>query len=238
MDSHLLLAILLFCSAGAASSPEAALKSVRVGDAVTLPVTLPKGQKLTNLLLRDSLRKQAIAIWMESKVITILDIDYANRVAFQEDQMAFRIANLSLGDGTTYEISTSFSTPTPELLSSFRVAVFNITKRVSSLGNDSCYIYLDCEAGMGHGQRVTYTWKDTEAGTTLSQASWLTQLVHRNQRKAYTCMAQTSTAQMSFSLVLQHSCIPNTASPGPWALGSLLVRGLLVPTLAAALLLL
>ncbi|XP_026547076.1 uncharacterized protein LOC113428760 [Notechis scutatus] len=238
MDSHVLLAILLFCSAGAASSPEVTLKSVHVGDAVTLPVTLPKGQRLTNLLLRDSLRKQAIAIWMESKMITILDIDYANRVAFQEDQMAFRIANLSLGDGTTYEISTSFSTSTPKLLSSFLVAVFNITERVSSLGNDSCHIYLDCQAGMGRGQRVTYTWKDTEAGTTLSQVAWLTQLVHRNQRKAYTCMAQTSTAQSSFSLVLQHSCIPNTASPGPWALGSLLVRGLLVPTVAAALLLL
>ncbi|KAG8147061.1 hypothetical protein E2320_014102 [Naja naja] len=238
MDSHVLLAILLFCSAGAASSPEATSKSVRVGDAVTLPVTVPKGQRLTNLLLRDSVKKQAIAIWMESKDITILDIGYANRVTFQEDEMAFRIANLSLGDGTSYEISTSFSSPTPKLLSSFLVAVFNITKRVSSLRNDSCYIYLDCEAGMGHGQRVTYAWKDTEAGTTLSKAAWLTQLVHSNQRKAYTCTAQTPTAQSAFSLVLQHSCLPNTASPGPWALGSLLVRGLLVPTVAAALLLL
>ncbi|XP_058016677.1 T-lymphocyte surface antigen Ly-9-like isoform X2 [Ahaetulla prasina] len=228
MDSCVLLAFLLFCWAEAASAPDPPLKSVRVGGAVTLPVTIPKGQSVNNLLLRDSSREIAIAIWMDSKDISVLNINYANRVAFQKDEMAFRIANLSLDDGGTYEISTSFTSPSPKVLSSFLVAIFNITERISSLENDSCYIYLQCEAGMGSSHRVTYAWKDTEAGTTLSKEAWLTQLVPTNQKRAYTCTAQSPTAQSTFSFVLQHSCIPNTASPGPWSLGSLLVRGLLV----------
>ncbi|XP_034280827.1 SLAM family member 5-like [Pantherophis guttatus] len=235
MDSCVLLAFLLFCWAEAASAPDPPLKSIRLGDAVTLPMTVPKGQSLNNLLLRDSSREEAIAIWMDSKDVSVVNIKYANRVTFQKDEIAFRIANLSLDDGGTYEISTSFTSSSPKVLGSFLVAVFNITERISSLGNDSCYIYLDCEVGMGSGHRVTYAWKDSETGTTLSQVAWLIQLVHTNHKRAYTCAAQTPTAQSTFSFVLQHPCIPNMASPGPWALGSLLVRGLLV---TAALLLL
>ncbi|XP_039174480.1 SLAM family member 6 [Crotalus tigris] len=234
----LLLGFLLLSSAGAASSPEPTLKSVRVGNAVTLPVAIPKGQSVTNLLLRAAWREEGVAIWMDSKEISVISTHYAGRVAFLEDEMAFRIANLSLGDGDTYEISTSFAAPSPQLLSSSLVAVFNVTERIS-LENNSCHIDLDCEAGMGPGHKVTYTWKDTKAGTTLSQEARLSQRVQINQEKAYTCTAQTTTAQSTFSIVLQHPCTPNTASPGPWALGlaSLLLRGLLVPAMTAALLL-
>lgn len=67
---------------------------------------------------------------------------------------------------------------------------------------------------MGPGHKVTYAWKDTKAGTTLSREAQLSQLVQTNQEKAYTCTAQTTTAQSSFSVVLQHPCTPSTASPG------------------------
>lgn len=112
------------CVPGAASSPEPTLKSVGVGDAVTLPVAVPKGQKVTNLLLRAIWREEGVAIWMDSKEISVISIHYAGRVAFLEDEMAFRIANLSLGDGDTYEISTRFTASSPQLFSSFLVAVF------------------------------------------------------------------------------------------------------------------
>ncbi|KAM3824790.1 SLAM family member 9 [Vipera latastei] len=238
MNSSILLAFLLLSSGGAASSPEPTLRSVGVGNAVMLPVAIPKGQRLTNLLLRASSREEAVAIWMDSKEISVVSVRYAGRVAFLEDEMVFRITNLSLGDGGTYEISTGFTATSPKLLSRFLVAIFNITQRIS-LENDSCHIDLDCEAGMGPGHKVSYTWKDTKAGTTLSREARLSQLVHPNQEKAYTCTAQAPPAQSTFSVVLRHPCAPSTASPGPWALGlaSLLLRGLLVPTMTAALLL-
>ncbi|XP_032089789.1 SLAM family member 5-like [Thamnophis elegans] len=227
MDSHcvLLAVLLLFCSAGASDSP---WKAVRVGDAVTFPVVPPKGQRLTNILLRDSSRQQAVAIWMDSKEITVVDIKYAGRVTFQMDEMAFRIANLSLDDGGKYETSTGFTSSSPVLLGSFLVAVFNVTQRISPLKNDSCLIYLDCEAGMGPGHRVTYAWKDTKAGTTLSREARLTQLVHTDQQRDYACVAQSSAGQSTLSFVLQHPCVPSAASPGPWALGSLLVMAALL----------
>ncbi|XP_070622108.1 SLAM family member 9 [Erythrolamprus reginae] len=228
MDSAVLLAFLLLGWAGAATAAEPSSMSIRVGGDVTLPVSVPKGQSLTNLLLRASSREEAVAIWMDSKDITVLSLPYANRVAFQEDQMCFTITNLSLADGGYYEISTSFTSASPTVLSRFLVAVFNITERTSVLRNDSCYLYLNCEAGLGPGQRVNYTWRDGQSGSTLSRQPWLTQVVHSQQKRGYTCLAQTPTAQSTFSLVLQHLCLPSTASPGPWALGSLLLTGTLL----------
>lgn len=67
---------------------------------------------------------------------------------------------------------------------------------------------------MGSGHKVTYAWKDTKAGTTLSREARLSQLVQANQEEAYTCTAQTTTAQGTFSVVLQDPCAPSTASPG------------------------
>ncbi|KAM6434365.1 SLAM family member 5-like [Liasis olivaceus] len=239
MSPCTLLAFLLFHLAGAAVAPVPAWKAVSVGGSVTFPVTVPKGASVNNLLLRSSSRGEGIAIWLSSKVLTVVSTLYAGRVAFLEDELAFKIARVGLDDGGTYEVSTNMQS-SEKTLGSFTVAIFNITKRVNSLDNSSCTIDLLCEAGMGPRNKATYSWKDRDTGATLAQGALLQWIVHTNDKVAYTCMAQILTTQGAMDIVLEQPCIRNSAVPGRLVLGLvlLLARGLLVPAVTAALLLL
>ncbi|XP_007429141.1 SLAM family member 5 [Python bivittatus] len=239
MSPCALLAFLLFHLAGAAVAPVPAWKAIPVGGSITLPVTVPKGASVNNLLLRSASRGEGIAIWLSSKVLTVVSMLYAGRVAFLEDKLAFKIARVSLDDGGTYEISTNMQS-SEKTLGSFTVAVFNINKTVNSLDNSSCTIDLLCEAGMGPRNKVTYSWKDRDTGATLAQGPLLQWIVHTNNKVAYTCTAQILTTQSAMDVVLEQPCIQSSAVPGRSVLGlvSLLARGLLVPAVTAAVLLL
>ncbi|XP_063173231.1 SLAM family member 5-like [Candoia aspera] len=237
--SILLHALLLLLPAGVAHMPVLAWKAVNVGDSVMLPVTVPKGVIISNLILRASSRGEGVAIWMASKVLSVMSTHYSNRVTFLDKVPAFRIANLSLGDGGTYEISANFAT-SEMVLGTFTVAVFNITKTVVSLDNSSCSIDLLCKAGMGSKDMITYSWKDTDTGIILTSNVLLHWIVHTNEEVAYTCTAQIPTTQSAMTITLKQPCPRSSAVPGSSALGlaSLLARGLLVPAVTAAVLLL
>lgn len=187
----------------AAGDPVPAQQDVRkkVGDWVIFHVDIPKGVKVADVFLRTTLNKKAVAFWQPGKVLTVVDGKYSGRVAFSTDTSSFNISSLRLADGELYEVSMSPEEPAETVINAYRLSVFNINVTADQLANSSCSLALVCQAGMGPGTAVTYTWKTTASGPVLAHGPRLQVVMDPSDKDtSYTCMADVKAAQSKWDI--------------------------------------
>uniref|UniRef100_A0ABM5F3R0 CD48 antigen-like n=1 Tax=Pogona vitticeps TaxID=103695 RepID=A0ABM5F3R0_9SAUR len=182
--------------------------SCNLTSSVDLKTGLPKGANFTVLTLHSLSRKKVVALLQANTPLQILDLHYSKRVTFVKETGAFRIHNLSLADGGTYDIYRQTSDSSTETLKTYTLFVFDINITATSLANRSCSLDLLCQAGVGtRASRERYTWKKTASGETLSQEPRLRLVMHpENSRDSYTCTAQDGVSQGAWDIIPYPQC--------------------------------
>ncbi|XP_042295779.1 SLAM family member 5-like [Sceloporus undulatus] len=188
------------------------------GSAVHLDSGIPKGASFFSIFLRSASFRRTLAIWIPGKPLNVLSSEYSGRITFEEDSHEFRIHNLTLHDGGIYEILMKKDEEVEESLRKYAVFVFNISVTASHLANHSCSLGLLCEAGTGN-KWVTYTWKGTDTGVTVSQDAWLRLMDPKDEGDSYTCTAQAPGTQTAWSVTPYKYCGAFSGADGRLRLG-------------------
>ncbi|KAJ6652409.1 hypothetical protein lerEdw1_011527 [Lerista edwardsae] len=213
----------------------------KVGDSVIFPVRFPKEVQVTELFLRTTLDKKAVAIWQPGNVLNVMEGKYSGRVTFSENPRFFNISSLRLADGELYQVSVSHEVLKETVIHAYRLSVFNINATADKLANGSCSLHLLCQAGMGPGTDVTYTWRTTDSGSLLARGPRLEVVLHPTDKdSSYTCKADRRAVQSQWDVApYKQFCSSGVAGllwPGFLAC-SFLAKALFLPMLVTILML-
>nr|XP_060614110.1 SLAM family member 6 [Anolis sagrei ordinatus] len=193
--------------------------TTQVGDSVTLDTKIPKGAAYVNIQLRSASLRRGLAVWIPGKPISVISPQFSGRITFEEDRHEFQISHLRVEDGGIFEISMENAESVMTDLGKYVVFVFNISVIATSrFDNQSCSMDLLCEAGTG-SRAVTYTWKHTSTGATVSRSPWLHLVMDpKDKGDTYTCTAQSLGMQGTWDIKPYPQCGPKSGAQGLFGL--------------------
>ncbi|XP_053133762.1 zinc finger protein 250-like isoform X3 [Hemicordylus capensis] len=219
-----------------AADSEPAQTFVRtLGGSVVFPLDTPKGQIVNSVTWMTTVRRGAAAMWLPGKPLTVMNSRYSGRMTFSEETHSLEIKNLTMDDGEIFEALLRTDKPDDIPLKKYMLFIFNISATEHKSENSSCILELECQAQVGPRVAVTYSWKETKSGITLSQNAWLHAIIRPEEKdRSFTCTAQAHRNQSAWEVVpYKMFCTPSGVSglfePGLLAI----VKAVLMPALLA-----
>ncbi|XP_048356177.1 SLAM family member 9 isoform X1 [Sphaerodactylus townsendi] len=225
----LLQAARMGCAEGAAHER----LSRHADDSVTFSLDTLPGTNFSNLIWRSSSRGpiHVVAAWEAGNIVDVLNANYARRVTFHEESWSLEIHNLTKEDGGFYE-AVELQGDSEVLLKQYTLFVFDFSVEESKSVNGSCILRLRCEAGVGAGNKVTYSW--TSGGVETQGSGLHLTLRPADKNQLAICGAVAAEAHQEFSIFPFKYCPVGSRAAGllaPPSLGILLLLLLLLPRL-------